>query len=140
MGAPRVRVDGRAAAGIACACSRTPIDSSPVLADAGRMHTPMTPPLPAGPHKATATLVDIEEALAAVDRSCALVASALLPQGDGICDRYRRAAARWPHTLEPPSRERQAAIQSALHETAASVHSAARSCRRARELLGGPGA
>jgi hypothetical protein len=153
------RVLSSPASGVASACSQAPIDSSLVLADAGRMHTQSTAllspgegPAPVrrelepgvgetdGPREAAATLADIEAALAALDRSCALVASALLPQGDGICDRYRRAAARWPHDMEPPSYERQAALQSALHDAASSVRIAARSCRRARELLGGAGA
>ena len=86
-------------------------------------------------HDVAATLADIEEALAALDRSCALAASVLLPEGDGICDRFQRAARRWPSSLEPPSHERQVAIQSALHETGSTVRAAARSCRRARELL-----
>jgi type II secretory pathway component HofQ len=88
----------------------------------------------------TAVLADIEAALVAIDRSCGLAASSLLPAGDGITDRYRRAAARWPDPAQAPSHEGQAAIRSRLDDTASAVRAAAHSCRGTRELLRAAGA
>jgi hypothetical protein len=136
-----------------------PIDHGAAPAHACAMHTQITPtPSPAAglaaasrefetpagrataTHEVAATLADIEEALTALERSCTLAASALLPAGDGICDRYQRAAERWPDGLEPPSHERQAAIASALHDTGSKVRAAVHSCRRACDLLRETGA
>jgi hypothetical protein len=94
------------------------------------------------PATAISALTGIEATLHALERECVYLASALLPPGDadGICGRYRAAAARWPATSPPPSHERLAEILATLHEAAAGIRLATERCRRVRALLPDPGA
>jgi hypothetical protein len=90
------------------------------------------------PEAVAAALDDLAATLAALDRSCLLAASGLIPPGDvdaGICERYRRAASRWPGGGPAPSYERQAAILASLDDTGAVLRAAAKRCRHARDVL-----
>jgi hypothetical protein len=93
---------------------------------------------PTSPEAVVAGLDDLAATLAALDRSCMLAAAVRIPAGDGhdgICERYRRAASRWPGSGPVPSYERLAAILSSLHSTAATLRAATKRCRHARDVL-----
>jgi len=92
------------------------------------------------PGTAISALTGIEATLHALERECMHLASALLPPdgADGICGRYRAAAARWPATSAPLSHERLAEILATLHDAAAGVRLATERCRRVRQLLPDP--
>jgi hypothetical protein len=55
------------------------------------------------------------------------MASAVVPPGGTVCDRYTRAAAAFP--VEAPSHEQLALLLAALHDAAASLRTAAAQCR-----------
>jgi hypothetical protein len=118
-----------------------PSNAATVLAAARELERAAGPP--AGPEDVAAALDDLEATLVALDRSCMLAASGLIPSGDrhdGSCDRYRRAASRWTGSGPTPSYERQAAILASLHETGAILRAAAKRCRHARDVLTSVGA
>jgi hypothetical protein len=93
------------------------------------------------PGTAISALAGIEATLQALERECVHLTSALLPpdEANGICGRYRAAAARWPASSGPISHERLADILATLHEAAAGLRHATERCRRVRALLPDPG-
>lgn len=94
---------------------------------------------PAGSARHVArSLVKVEATLRSLDRTCLAAAAELIPQSpadDGICARYREAAARWDGAAAAPSYERQAEILTSLHDAGATLRAAAECCRRTRALL-----
>ncbi len=89
---------------------------------------------------APAVLEAIEHALLDLSRTCYTIAHSFVPpaeQGEGITDRYLRAAGQWPAARDGqgPSCERQARVLSSLHAAGTALRTAAQDCQRARISL-----
>lgn len=119
---------------------RTPFahDVSALLSAAGCLEP--DPTGPASVELLTSALADVEEALRGLGDATEHAADALIPPvgiGVSASRRYARAAASWPcgGDQAPPSYERQAQLLTALHDAAATLRAAARSCRRAGDVL-----
>ena len=80
----------------------------------------------------------LAEALRAAGRAVATSASRVVPVAepldDGVCGRYRRAAASWP-TTPSPTHEAFSSALARLHDAAAATRLAARRCDEARRTF-----
>jgi hypothetical protein len=83
-----------------------------------------------------AALDAIEDALSTLSRTCYAAGRSLVPlgdSGDGIAERFARAAASWPSPRggAAPSYEQQACVLSSMHDAGAALRVAADHCARA---------
>jgi hypothetical protein len=86
-----------------------------------------------------AALMAVEDTLRVLSRTCYAAANAFIPPGEGIAERYARAADEWPNARggRGPSHEQQARVLSSLHDAGAALRAAAAHCRRASENVAG---
>lgn len=87
----------------------------------------------ADPATAPDVLADLEAAVAATAGACEVMAAALVPPAETICERYTHAAEAWARSGAPPPHERLALLLAALHDAASSLRTAAEQCRIAAQ-------